>query len=155
MQITVRKLLRVGAFLLTAAFLGFIFYNSLQNSTASDAQSDGVVHWLQPVLNWLHIGDDMATFLVRKTGHFLEFFTLGCCLCLDIRILTRNWWARIFVPLFFGILFPVLDETLQLFSPGRSSEVRDVLIDFCGVCVGILIATPILTLLFDRKKKNP
>ena len=153
MRETVWKLLRIGAFVLTAVLLCFIFWNSLQNSTASDAQSDGVVHWLQPVLDGLHIDGSMATFLVRKAGHFLEFFSLGCLLCLDIRILTRNWWARIFVPLFFGILFPVIDETLQLFSPGRSSEVRDVLIDFCGVLVGMLVVTPILYLI-DRKKKT-
>ena len=151
---TVWKVLRVGAFLLTAAFLGFIFFNSMQDSVASDAQSDSVKGVLQSFFDWLHIDSGTATFLVRKAGHLLEFFVLGCLLCVDIRILTRNWWARIFAPLFFGILFPVLDETIQLFTPGRSSEVRDVLIDFCGVCIGVAVATTILALLFDRKKKT-
>lgn len=150
---TVRKLLRIGVFVLTAAFLGFIFFNSLQNSTASDAQSDGVVSLFQSFFDGLRIDGNTATFLVRKAGHLLEFFVLGCLLSIDIRILTRNWWARIFVPLFFGILFPVIDEMLQLFTPGRSSEVRDVVIDFCGVCFGILVTTSILFLI-DRKKKT-
>ena len=32
------------------------------------------------------------------------------------------------------------DETIQLFSPGRSSQVTDVWIDFAGVVTGTLLA---------------
>ena len=37
-------------------------------------------------------------------------------------------------------LTALTDETIQLFSPGRSSQVTDVWIDFAGVVTGTLLA---------------
>lgn len=51
-------------------------------------------------------------------------------------------------PLFVGLLVAVLDETVQLYVPGRSSSVRDVLIDFGGVLCGLFAA--LLILMFCR-----
>jgi VanZ family protein len=39
-----------------------------------------------------------------------------------------------------GCVAPVVDETIQVFVPGRSSQLRDVIIDLCGVLVGTVIA---------------
>ena len=40
----------------------------------------------------------------------------------------------------FALLVALADETIQLFSPGRGSQVTDVWIDFAGACLGILLA---------------
>ena len=40
------------------------------------------------------------------------------------------------MPFFIGLMTAVCDETIQLFVPGRSAEVRDVLIDAAGVLLG-------------------
>ena len=37
------------------------------------------------------------------------------------------------------MLIACLDEFIQLFSPGRSSQISDILIDTVGVVIGILV----------------
>lgn len=43
-----------------------------------------------------------------------------------------------------------MDETIQIFSPGRGSSLIDVWIDFSGVCLGFLLSR-LLRYLLDRK----
>ncbi len=38
-----------------------------------------------------------------------------------------------------GVLTALTDETIQIFSAGRSSQVTDVWLDFAGVLAGILV----------------
>ena len=38
-----------------------------------------------------------------------------------------------------GVLYAVTDEVHQYFVPGRSCELRDALIDACGVAAGVAI----------------
>ena len=38
-----------------------------------------------------------------------------------------------------GIAVALADETIQLYTPGRSSSVWDVWLDFSGVMAGILV----------------
>ena len=42
----------------------------------------------------------------------------------------------------------MIDETIQLYVPGRTSSVKDVLLDFSGVLAGLFVA--FLILLFFR-----
>jgi VanZ family protein len=48
--------------------------------------------------------------------------------------------AQIIAPWLIGTAYAVTDEIHQYVVPGRSCEVRDVVIDSCGVLVGALIA---------------
>jgi VanZ family protein len=41
----------------------------------------------------------------------------------------------------------VIDEFIQYFSPGRSAEVRDVLLDFSGAFLGVLMVMLIISLI--------
>ncbi len=47
---------------------------------------------------------------------------------------------HISVPMLGGVLTALTDETIQIFSPGRSSQVTDVWLDSAGVLAGILTA---------------
>ena len=47
-----------------------------------------------------------------------------------------------------GTLYAVTDEVHQYFVPGRSCEIRDMVIDGCGVAVGVLI----MAIIKHRKK---
>ena len=56
-----------------------------------------------------------------------------------------------------GVLTAMADETIQIYSPGRSSQVTDVWLDSAGVLVGILIALVFMALcrmLFHRCNKE-
>ena len=46
-----------------------------------------------------------------------------------------------------GLLTALTDETIQLFVPGRSSQVTDVWIDFSGVMTGLIVGLILLGLI--------
>ena len=39
-----------------------------------------------------------------------------------------------------AFIVPFVDETIQLFVSGRSGQISDVWLDFCGVMCGLLLA---------------
>ncbi|RNF39534.1 VanZ family protein [Planococcus salinus] len=78
-------------------------------------------------------------FVVRKNAHFIAYFVLGF---LTFHALRQSGVRGIRSFLFsFGIcaLYAISDEVHQLFIPGRSGEVRDVVIDSAGACAGIAV----------------
>lgn len=70
-------------------------------------------------------------FFVRNLAHFVEFFALGFVMNLILRNPS--------IALFAGLAVAVIDEYIQLFSPGRTAELKDVLIDFIGVLVAVCL----------------
>ena len=124
---------------LSILWAGFIFWNSAQNAATSDAMSDGVIELL---------GLELSAFWVRKTAHFCAFALLG--------ILLQRFFANGAKPVPYGTLLLLClavacaDETVQLFPVGRSSELRDVWIDFAGALTGVAGITA-LRRLFGRK----
>ncbi len=52
--------------------------------------------------------------------------------------------GRLTLPLFWGLLTPVADESLQLLVEGRSGQLTDVLLDFSGVLAGMGVCLLIL-----------
>lgn len=120
---------------LVVAWVVFIWSRSLFPGPESTAQSDFFVQALAPLFSALGVETGLRSFLVRKAGHFLEYLVLGVLLQLTGRSKGGIPWQR----LFFGLVVPVSDETLQLLVPGRSSQVADVLIDFAGVLVGLAV----------------
>lgn len=87
---------------------------------------------------------DKVDFPIRKTAHATEYAILGAL------ILGATYEARhknlytIGIPWILGTMYAVSDEFHQLFVPGRSGQVRDVLIDSCGVLAGVLIMEGIM-----------
>ena len=89
----------------------------------------------------------LTTAVVRKLAHFGEFLVLGFWFTLCLRVYTRHYIRHISWPLLLGLLIADADELIQLYVAGRDSSVRDVWIDFGGVCTGVG-CTLILLLLF-------
>ncbi len=77
--------------------------------------------------------------LVRKAAHVLNYFVLGCLTCRTFWLFDgRKRGHRIIMfSVFFCIAFAALDELHQLYVPGRSGELRDVLIDGISALAGI------------------
>ena len=78
--------------------------------------------------------------ILRKVAHFLEFCSLGVILSWLVRMLRDKTWMCIFAPLIAGVAVAAVDETIQLFIPGRGPHIRDVGIDSLGVLLGVLLA---------------
>ena len=79
---------------------------------------------------------------IRKCAHFTLFLLLGVCIYLFINCF--NIPHRVIISITICLLFAIMDETHQLFSYGRSSELIDILIDTFGSVVGILIINKII-----------
>lgn len=138
--------------LITAAFILFIFSNSLQNADTSGSKSSAAVTLLTNFFASVGIHIPVSEYFIRKTGHFTEFLILGMLLLGTLRTYTKDLMKNIFAPLFFGLATAVSDESIQLFVQGRSSQVSDVLLDFCGMVTGLLLLGLIMKIHTVRKQ---
>lgn len=130
---------RVLCVLLTALYICFIFSNSLDNAEKSSKKSTVITETVQAVVSAVSPGTVVQESGIRKLGHFSEFMVLGLLTMLCVRVYTRKYLRHVFIPLFVSLAAGVTDEMIQLTSSGRSSEVRDVVIDFSGAAAGILL----------------
>lgn len=118
---------------LLAACLALIWGNSILPASQSQQISDGL---------WLHIPffpeflGEYGPKLIRKAAHFTEFACLGFLLAGFFRAWGR---APLLPGALFGLLSACVDETIQIFSPGRASMLLDVWIDFAGILTGIFL----------------
>lgn len=146
-----RGKLRVWALVAVVLILGFIWGNSLLDGEDSSEISGGLLAWLisvLPFLSWL------PEVVLRKLGHFSEFTALGFFLCWLLRSDEQRGLQKISLPLLCGILVANIDETIQVFRPGRSSSVVDVWIDAAGTCTGIGLFCLLCYVVSRRKKKT-
>ncbi len=75
---------------------------------------------------------------VRKTAHATEYAVLGFLIAGSYADRKKKWIELLLVPFAIGALYAVSDEIHQMFVPGRSCQVTDMLIDSCGVLAGTL-----------------
>lgn len=130
------KLLKKHVFLILAlAWTAMIFGFSLQSANESNVSSNFVLDLLAtyfPVLKEPQVMM-MAIVAIRKLAHFTEYAILGLLVAKAQRDTT---WDKL---LLLGCLVPIIDETIQIFVPGRSGSPVDMLIDLSGYMAGLLI----------------
>ena len=153
----------VGRVVFTLALAGciwFIFSNSMAVAQVSSASSGRVRTLLQGALRRLGhpaLAQRLTQHVVRKMAHFCEYMLEGFLLMLCMRVYSRHPLRHITVPMLGGVLMALTDETIQLYSPGRSSQVTDVWLDSVGVLAGILAALVLMALcrlLFHHRDKE-
>lgn len=125
------------------ASIAYIFRNSLQTGAESSLRSQAITQAVNEVLNKVHI-DPVPEHTIRKMAHFLEFAMEGFLLMLCLRVYTSHFVRHMSWPLLIGMSTALMDETIQLFIPNRSSQVTDVWIDMVGVVAGLFVALIIL-----------
>ncbi len=124
----------------TVALWIFIFWNSMQNAAESTALSDSVLNIVG--------GREL---LIRKAAHFLEFALLGGLVCVNFSWSKPPYRIPYAGAALIGLLTACCDETIQIFSLGRSSQLADVWLDFAGYIFG---AAMLLVLLAICKKSK-
>ena len=153
----------VGRVVFTLALAGciwFIFSNSMAVAQVSSASSGRVLQLMQVALRRLGhpaLAQRLTQHVVRKMAHFCEYLLEGFLLMLCMRVYSRHPLRHITVPMLGGGLTALTDETIQLYSPGRSSQVTDVWLDSVGVLAGILAALVLMALcrlLFHHRDKE-
>ena len=78
---------------------------------------------------------DTAHFLVRKAAHFTEYFILSLLLFFALKGKNRRGYLTGGI----AVLYAITDEIHQSLIPGRSGNVRDVLIDTGGVLLALML----------------
>jgi VanZ family protein len=126
-----------------------IFHNSMYPLRQSDLQSGVVLNALNRFFANYGIDAVLTQFEVRKLAHFIEYFIFGFLFTVTVRMIRRKR-SSFFFELFFFLAFPVVDETIQLYSSGRGSSVSDVLIDFVSCMIGMGLCC----LIFRRPETN-
>lgn len=82
-----------------------------------------------------------------KIAHFLAFGVLGLLVCaLSFRLNPRPAIPLFSMPLAVVALSGVIEESYQLFIPGRTASLPDLLADICGAMFAIVLANRIARL---------
>lgn len=120
-------------------WMGLIFYLSAQPAGPSSELSSTVMDWmLQFVEGRLMVDESVFHVLIRKAAHMGAYFVLAVLTMIALRTpRIVSVWRQAGVSLIICVLYATSDEVHQLFVPGRSGEVRDVMIDTVGAVLGI------------------
>jgi len=133
---------KIVVLLLLAAILGTLLFawgNSCCSIPESRAQSRGVMEVITPFLEVFVGKGNVTNHMVRKLAHFTEFSLLGGELYLFLMALRRNKKMAVAASLTIGLCAAATDEIIQIFFD-RGSQVKDVVLDFAGVCTGVAVA---------------
>ena len=130
------------------------------NSVLSPELSDKISRFAGDILSGIvGVGDEVSTvggIPVRKVGHFCEFFALGAAAWMLLKLLGLKLYVRIISVSLFGVVVPLLDETIQIFS-GRGHSIKDVWIDIMGFAVGAagaLLVNLIISKIVNKSKNK-
>ncbi len=137
----IRKVIKI---ILVLLWMVMIFLLSNEEAVKSSKKSDGLiirsvelftgkslsVQEKEKVLKYL-------VFPVRKCAHLSLYLILGILVISLLREYMAIDTKLVLLSLLICFLYACSDEVHQLFVPGRSGEVRDVLIDTLGACLGV------------------
>ena len=96
----------------------------------SEQEKEIIVENMQPV--------------IRKLAHFSIYTLVGISMMTFMETYSISTRKKVIISLIVGALYATSDEIHQLFIPGRTAAVTDVLIDTFGVAVGTLIVRGIV-----------
>ncbi len=141
-----KRVLSIAVLVLTLAWIGFIFSNSLDSGIESGEKSGKVYEIVNDVAHSLGATEEIPESTIRTSAHFTEFAVLGILVCADIVLLARispasSLGQRHAYPLLtlpFCVIIAIIDETIQRFSPGRAMQFIDIVIDCSGALCGML-----------------
>ena len=142
-------------FVITGLYIAFIWVHSLMSAEKSTVESTRVLDFLINFLKSLGINAELTDHIVRKTAHFCEFALLGCLTLWCGYLLNKNI-VKLLLPVG-GVCLAVaiIDEIIQIFSPGRSCQFSDVILDLSGsICGAVFFILIIIIILLIKKRKS-
>lgn len=140
------KSIRVLCWVVVLLYLGGIFLLSNQDGIKSNQISKGIVKEVKErvVLPPMVAGNAVISkvdynLLLRKVTHFMEYFFLCLLIYVALRITGVKHGLSLGIALLLCCAYAVTDEYHQMFVSGRTSLVRDVLIDVSGAAVAYFL----------------
>ncbi len=106
--------------------------------------SDHTSRFVTPFLRWWNPDISPAAiaqvhFFVRKAAHVTEYAVLTGLLFRALRSWVGAFWQRAALALAPAMIFAASDEFHQAFVASRNSSFGDVLVDWSGALLGLLI----------------
>jgi VanZ family protein len=122
------------------ASLIFVFSTDTFSSTNTAGIFEPIFSHIFPQLPARDI--DRIHVLIRKVGHFSEYFVLAVLLMRALRNAMGEelFGRRLFLSILIATLYAVSDEAHQSFVPSRSASAVDVSIDAIGAICGTLLS---------------
>lgn len=117
-------------------WMAIIFYLSHQAGTQSSQLSGGITDFLWTFSQFLPLQEETFHTIIRKSAHFTAYFILGTLTF--YALYNKNLFKNATIAWIIATLYAGTDEYHQTFIPGRSGEVRDVIIDSAGALTGII-----------------
>ena len=142
-------------------WMGFIFSMSCENAEKSSNTSGQTIRVVlsvvpefekQPEEVKVNIIEKLQ-FIVRKSAHFIGYMILGI-LASGLILQYENINKKYPLAFLICVIYAISDEIHQLFVPGRSGQVRDVLIDSAGSFLGIILVMAFVKILIKFNKKH-
>lgn len=109
---------------LVLILMGIIFVFSACDASISSMQSQMILDLIKDYI-------PINTFILRKSAHFILYFILGTI----VYLASKSYKVSFIV----FSLYAIFDEVHQYFVPGRSCELRDVMIDISGGILALVI----------------
>lgn len=91
--------------------------------------------------------------LVRKIAHFLLYFILGFFSFASVHIITQKYKKSLYMGITVCSIYAILDELHQIFVPGRTPLLKDVIIDVLGGICGMLFYFLIISALINIRTR--
>ncbi len=156
----IKKLIKL---VLIVSWMGLIFSFSNDTGVVSTRKSDGIIirvveffkgEKLSPIEK-----DKWTTYLVvpvRKGAHLGVYFILGVLIISFYKEFNLARYKMILLALLTAFLYACSDELHQLFIPGRSGQIKDIILDTVGASLGILFYSFIVRwfLKYEQKERS-
>lgn len=145
---------------LSLAVMIAIFLFSAQPAEYSAELSGNVGSIVEKLLSYLKwfLSDGAIIWVknhIRKIAHFIGYsFLGGFLLGAFLNTIIKKLKVKIFLSAIIGLIYSMTDEFHQLFVRGRSGQISDVILDFCGVSTGIIIALIIYGIIKKSAKSD-
>lgn len=140
-----QTILRIISIIFVLAWMVTVFMLSHQIAEDSSKTSSNFITVIIKLFNKDIEQEQLETIMlkvetiVRKLAHFV-LYTLGGMLITIMFINFKEYITKTKIASFLlGATYAITDEIHQLFIPGRSGEIRDVLIDSTGILLGVFI----------------
>jgi len=146
--------------ILLILWTAFIFFNSLKSAPESIEQSSVIKETVSNIIIKLYdetppssvekyieldLMDD-----VRSFAHIFEFFILYILAFLFFSKRGFCSYKLLLKALYYSLIVAIIDESIQIFVPGRGMQVVDLMKDIIGCFIAIIIIFSINSI---RKKK--
>lgn len=148
------KLFKRYSWILVILMIAFIFVNSMTPAVSSKALSGNITTIILDGLSSIQVNMDYEVLhhFIRKLAHFTEYSILG--IMVAFAIYEKPFIKSKLINFACFFLVPICDELIQKFTPGRSCEITDMLIDASGMIFGCLILIGIIKLTHHSLSKS-